>query len=78
MSIGHNFDAQAFDSHSGELVANGPLCPRCSSELVRRSRRRNLRDRVMSLFSRLPYRCDECDLRFYSELDSLSVAYSSK
>jgi transposase-like protein len=47
------------------MAVPDPQCPRCTSETVHRSRRRNLRDRVMAFFSKRPYRCEECDLRFY-------------
>jgi C4-type Zn-finger protein len=40
-------------------------CPRCSSKDVRRSRRRNLLERIASVLIK-PYRCDNCDYRFFS------------
>jgi ribosomal protein L37AE/L43A len=53
------------ESDLDQFLPEAPQCPHCSSEIVRRSRRRNFRDRMMSIVSRLPYRCEECDLRFY-------------
>src|SRR6267154_3280420 len=39
-------------------------CPRCSSHLVHRSRRRGLIERVAhALLQISPYRCDECEDR---------------
>lgn len=66
---------ERFESHSDQLRADGPQCPLCNSATVRRSRRRNLRDRMMSIFSRLPFRCEECDLRFYGLRSELRLAY---
>jgi len=43
----------------------GVRCPRCASSNLRRSRRRGILERALSLAGRLPYRCRECDLRFY-------------
>jgi len=43
-----------------------PTCPSCESTYLRRSRRRNLLERVgLRLFSIRPYRCLDCDRRFY-------------
>lgn len=43
-----------------------PSCPFCESTHLRRSRRRNLWERVvLRLISARPYRCLECDRRFY-------------
>ena len=48
--------------HSSELKK----CPRCSSHLVHRSRRRGLIERVAhALLQISPYRCDECDHRYF-------------
>jgi hypothetical protein len=65
---------------STELVlADPPQCPVCRSAIVRRSRRRNLRDRLMSILSRLPYRCEDCDLRFYgSPTDARNVYFADR
>ena len=38
-------------------------CPRCESENVRRSRRNPLAR--LALFFLLPYRCRDCETRFY-------------
>jgi len=40
-------------------------CPYCrDSRRVRRSHRKNLFERILSLFGILPYRCGECGHRF--------------
>jgi hypothetical protein len=40
-------------------------CPYCrDSARIRRSRRKNLFERILSLFGRFPYRCGECGNRF--------------
>jgi hypothetical protein len=38
-------------------------CPRCSSDVTRRSARRGL-ERVLSLVGVLPFRCERCEARF--------------
>ena len=40
-------------------------CPRCDGKNVHRSSRRGIRERAISLFSLYPYRCHDCDKRFY-------------
>ena len=46
--------------------SSGPQCPLCGSAEVRRSRRRGPVERFFLRFlGRSPYRCDECDARFY-------------
>src|SRR5437879_3244154 len=41
-------------------------CPRCSSHLVHRSRRRGLVEKMAhALLQISPYRCDECDHRYF-------------
>ncbi|MGA8034724.1 MAG: hypothetical protein WB985_02020 [Candidatus Acidiferrales bacterium] len=52
-------------TYPARIAIPDPQCPRCYSETVHRSRRRNTRDRVMAVFSKRPYRCEDCDLRFY-------------
>jgi predicted RNA-binding Zn-ribbon protein involved in translation (DUF1610 family) len=42
-----------------------PKCPRCGSETLHRSRRRTIRDHLARIVNLRPYRCEECDLRFY-------------
>lgn len=41
-----------------------PLCPKCRSQDVRRSRRRGAVDRVLGLAAIYPFRCQRCDRRF--------------
>ena len=40
-------------------------CPFCGSDRTHRSRRRLL-ERVISLMGRYPFRCEECQARFYA------------
>ena len=41
-------------------------CPHCGSANLRRSRKRNVIENLLSrLFSLQPYRCDSCDVRFW-------------
>src|SRR3989442_14806858 len=40
-------------------------CPRCDGKNVHRSSRKGLRERAISLFSLYPYRCHDCEKRFY-------------
>jgi hypothetical protein len=41
-------------------------CPRCRSLSVRRSVRRNFVEKVWSLAGQYPYRCYDCDTRFFA------------
>jgi hypothetical protein len=43
-------------------------CPYCLSPQVTRSRRRNVWERVLILMLLRPYRCLECDARFYGRV----------
>jgi|ERR1051326_1338597 transposase-like protein len=40
-------------------------CPRCDGGNVHRSSRRGIREHTISMFSLYPYRCHDCDQRFY-------------
>jgi len=40
-------------------------CPRCDGKNVHRSSRRGIREHALSFFSLYPYRCHDCDKRFY-------------
>ena len=40
-------------------------CPECGETQVRRSRRRSLRDHLLSLIGMRPYRCHDCGHRFH-------------
>ena len=40
-------------------------CPRCDGKNVHRSSRRGIREHAISVFSLYPYRCHDCDKRFY-------------
>lgn len=42
-----------------------PMCPKCLSEFVKRSRRAGLVDHLISLFSFYPFRCQLCKSRFH-------------
>jgi hypothetical protein len=41
-------------------------CPRCRSQSVRRSVRRNFVEKLWSLSGRYPYRCYDCQTRFFA------------
>jgi transposase-like protein len=41
-------------------------CPNCGSPDVRRSHSRGLLDRLMVIFHKSPFRCRQCERRFYS------------
>lgn len=46
----------------------GPVCPRCGKTDTPRSRRSGIRDRLRSLLFRVfPYRCLDCDHRFFAK-----------
>jgi len=40
-------------------------CPRCDGKNVHRSSRKGIREHAISVFSLYPYRCHDCDKRFY-------------
>jgi transposase-like protein len=41
-------------------------CPRCGSNLVRRSRRRGMFERIMCALGLIsPFRCEDCDYRYF-------------
>jgi transposase-like protein len=43
-----------------------PKCPKCGSNNVRRSKRRGAADFVLkNLLFKVPYRCEDCDERFF-------------
>jgi c-di-GMP-binding flagellar brake protein YcgR len=41
-------------------------CPACKSDFVRRSSRRNVLERLLSVVSVYPFRCQLCSLRFFA------------
>jgi transposase-like protein len=42
-------------------------CPRCQSKEVRRSKRRGIFElSLLSMVPMRPYRCEDCDRRFYA------------
>jgi hypothetical protein len=44
------------------------LCPNCAGKDIRRSRRQGFFERYLLPVARLrPYRCDDCDQRFYAK-----------
>jgi hypothetical protein len=43
------------------------LCPHCHSKTIRRSKRRGLFElSLLSVIPVRPFRCDDCDRRFYA------------
>ena len=61
------------EGKAGDLPL-GLVCPSCGSKLIRRSMRRSLKDRFMSMLGRWPYRCQMCDMRFNGPQDPASIA----
>ena len=57
-----------------EELPLGLVCPSCGSKVIRRSMRRSLKDRFMSLLGRWPYRCQMCGMRFTGPQDAASIA----
>ncbi len=51
------------------------LCPKCSGSVCRRSRRKGLADRAMSLLGFLPWRCGACQTRFYARAVAIRYLY---
>ena len=47
-------------------------CPVCKSKDARRSRRQNIPDYLFSAFGVYPWRCRNCETRFYARLMTLS------
>lgn len=43
---------------------NHPVCPECSTEYVRRVRRRSIAERLLSVVYIYPFRCQLCGYRF--------------
>lgn len=52
------------------------LCPDCKSAVCRRSRRRGVRDRILSVFGFLPWRCGTCESRFMARKVALRFLYT--
>lgn len=58
---------QARHTHQGDASTGGHHalpCPRCGTHFVRRSHRQGLTERLLSLFSIYPFRCQVCGHRF--------------
>jgi len=62
------------EEHERHDVPPGLVCPSCGSKLIRRSMRRTLKDRFMSLMGKWPYRCQMCNMRFLGPPDPQSLA----
>jgi len=42
-------------------------CPHCQSKAIRRSKRRGVFElSILSMIPMRPFRCEDCDLRFYA------------
>jgi hypothetical protein len=41
-------------------------CPKCKREPVRRSKRNGFTEQVLSLVYIYPFRCEQCDYRFWA------------
>lgn len=47
-------------------MKSGSVCPRCSSRKIRRSKRKGFWERlILDPAGIRPYRCEECDERFF-------------
>lgn len=53
------------ERHTGTASASRQ-CARCQGNKIRRSRRRGIWERVISLVGVYPYRCHDCDHRFFA------------
>jgi transposase-like protein len=61
----------------GIMNGDGRLmtCPLCASDNLHRSRGRGIYERILlRAIGKYPYRCDECDERFYAQRPKLPVA----
>jgi transposase-like protein len=59
------------------LNGNGSFmtCPLCASEHLHRSRGRGIYERILlRAIGKYPYRCDECDERFYAQRPKVPAA----
>ncbi len=45
------------------------MCPSCHSNDISRSRKRKLKDSFMRWMGKVPYRCRDCQKRFYVNVD---------
>ena len=57
--------AQSKEKRHRPRNTHSKRCPRCDGKNVHRSSRRGIREHAMSIFSLYPYRCHDCDKRFY-------------
>ena len=57
--------AQSNGKHHRPRNRRSKQCPRCGGKNVHRSSRRGIREHAISVFSLYPYRCHDCDKRFY-------------
>ncbi len=51
-----------------EIATSRTSCPFCNSANIRRSKRRSVRDRLLSVAGILPWRCESCSARFHARL----------
>lgn len=51
---------------SPECGEQSVICPRCRSEVTRRSMRRGVKDNFYALFGTRPWRCRTCNSRFFA------------
>jgi hypothetical protein len=51
-----------------EIGTNPISCPLCNSANIRRSKRRGVRDYLLSVAGILPWRCESCSARFHARL----------
>jgi hypothetical protein len=50
------------------------LCPRCDAQIVHRSRRRGVIEKCLfPLLLILPFRCDQCDFRYFGYVHAKQI-----
>jgi DNA-directed RNA polymerase subunit RPC12/RpoP len=60
-------------------ASRSQMCPYCGSKSIRRSRRRNLWEKMLSMAVSLhPYRCLICDKRYFGIVSSGGSAHTPK
>ena len=64
---------ERFDGETSNRISD-LICPSCGSKYLHRSRRHNVLERtLLSILRAKPYRCDDCDKRFYSRKSLAAV-----
>jgi hypothetical protein len=77
----YSYDEVAMNSHQGQRVwvklGDKPrFCPRCRSAATQRSHRRGALEALLTFVPVRPFRCMDCDRRFYGLLFNLHSIHS--